>query len=159
MAELVRQHLELDVPGPQHQLLQIHLVVSEAGLGFRLGLGVGGGQVLRPVTAADAPPAAAGAGLQQHRIAHGFRGGQGLLHRGHRAVGTGSHRHAGGTHQVPGGGFGAGLADGVPGGADEGQPLGGAGVGKVGVFRQEAVAGVDAVAAGGLGHRQQGASG
>ena len=32
----------------------------------------------------------------------------------------------------------------------------GAGVGKVGVFRQKAVAGVEAVAAGGLGHRQQG---
>ena len=59
VAVAVRQHLELDVPGPEHQLLQIHLVIAEAGLGLCLGLRKGRGQILRPVAPADAPPAAA----------------------------------------------------------------------------------------------------
>ena len=142
--------------GSEHQLFQIHLVVAETGLGLCLGLCKGCGEVLGLVAPADAPPAAAGGGLQQHGIAHGLRRGQGLLHRGHGAVGAGGHRHTGGAHQVPGGRFGAGLADGVAGGTDEGQTGSGAGVGKVGIFREEAIAGVDAVAPGGLGHRQQG---
>ena len=155
VAVAVRQHLELDVPGPEHQFLQIHLVIAEAGLGLCLGLRKGRGQLLRPVAPADAPPAAAGGRLQQHRIAYGLCRGQRLLHRGDRAVGAGGHGHAGGAHQVPRGRFGAGLADGVAGGADEGQASCGAGVCKVGVFREEAIAGMDAVAPGGFGHRQK----
>ena len=155
VSKAVRQHLELNVPGPQHQLFQIHLVVAETGLGLSFGLRVGGGQRLGAVTPADAPPATAGAGLQQHGIAHPLRRRQGVLHRGHGAVGAGGDRNAGCLHNVPGGGLGARLSDGVPGGADEGEALPGAGVGKVRIFGQKAIAGVEAVAPGGLGHRQQ----
>ena len=58
VAVAVRQHLELDVPGPEHQFLQIHLVIAEAGLGLCLGLRKGRGQILRPVAPADGPPPA-----------------------------------------------------------------------------------------------------
>ena len=143
------------MPGLQHQLFQIHLVVSEAGVGLRFGGGVSVGQVFRTVAAADAPAAATGAGLQQNRIAHRLRHGQSVLHGGYRPVGTGSHGDPGGAHQVPGGGFGAGLPDGVPGGTDEGDAVFRAGVGKFRVFRQEPVAGVQTVAAGGYGGREQ----
>ena len=53
-------------------------------------------------------------------------------------------------------GLGPGFADGVPAGADEFDAGFGALVGKVGVFRQKAVAGVQSIAAGGLGHGQKG---
>ena len=151
----VSQHLKFNMPGSQNQLLQIHLVVSEAGLGFRLGLRVSGGQNLGVVAAADTPAAAAGTGLEQHRIAHGLRCGQGLFHRGNRTVGTGGYRHTGGPHQIAGGRLGAGFADRVAGGTDKGQPRSGAGVGKVGVFRQKSIAGVDAVASGSQGCSEQ----
>ena len=143
------------MPGLQHQLFQIHLVVSKAGVGLRLGGGVSVGQVFRTVAAADAPAAATGAGLQQNGIAHRLRHGQSVLHRGYRPVGAGGHGDSGGAHQVPGGGFGAGLPDGVPGGTAEGDAVFRAGVGKFRVFRQEPVAGVQTVAAGGYGGREQ----
>ena len=152
----VRQNLHLHMPGVQHQLLQVHLVVSKAGRGLRLGFGAGGGELARAVTAADAPSPASGGGFQQHRPAHGLRRRQGLLHRGDGAVGAGSHRDPRRLHQIPGGGLGARLSDGVPGGADEGQPRFGAGVGEVRVLGEKAVARVYAVAAGGQGRRQQG---
>ena len=155
MALPVRQNLKLDVPGFQHQLFQIHLVVAEAGVGLRLGGGVSVGQVLSAVAAADAPAAATGAGLQQNGIAHRLRHGQSVLHGGYRPVGTGGHGDPGGAHQVPGGGFGAGLPDGVPGGTDEGDAVFRTGIGKFRIFRQESVAGVQTVAAGGYGGGEQ----
>ena len=151
----VRQNLKLDVPGFQHQLFQIHFVVSEAGVGLRFGGGISVGQVFSAVAAADAPAAATGAGLQQNGIAHRLRHGQSVLHGGYRPVGAGSHGNPGGAHQVSGGGFGAGLPDGVPGGTDEGDAVFRAGVGKFRVFRQEPVAGVQTVAAGGQGGGEQ----
>ena len=152
----VRQNLDLHMAGVQHQLFQIHLVVSKAGGGFGLRLGVSGGKGRPAVTAADAPSPASGGGFQQHRPAHGLRRRQGLLHRGDGAVGAGSHRDPRRLHQIPGGGLGARLSDGLPGGADEGQPRFGAGVGEVRVLGEKAVARVYAVAAGGQGRRQQG---
>lgn len=60
------------------------------------------------------------------------------------------------TAALPGGGLVAHGADYVAGGADEGDAGGLAGVGKVGVLTEEAVAGVDGVAPGGLGHGEDG---
>ena len=139
------------MPGLQHQLFQIHFVISEAGVGLRFGGGVSVGQVFSAVAAADAPAAASGAGLQQNGIAHRLRHGQSVLHGGYRPVGAGGHGDPGGAHPLPCGGFGAGLPDGVPGGTDEGDAVFRAGVGKFRVFRQEPVAGVQTVAAGGHG--------
>ena len=155
VALAVRQDLKFNVPGFQHQLFQIHFIVSEAGVGLRFGGGVSVGQVFSAVAAADTPAAASGAGLQQNGIAHRLRHGQSVLHGEYRAIGAGGHRHPGGAHQVPGGGFGAGLPDGVPGGTDEGDAVFRAGVGKFRVFRQEPVAGVQTVAAGGYGGGEQ----
>ena len=156
MAELVCQHLKLDVAGAEHQLFKIHLVVAEARLRLRLCLGKSGRQVLGTVAAADAPAAAAGTGFEQHGVAYGLGGLQRLLGGGDGTVGAGGHRHTGGLHQVPCGGLGPGFADGVPAGADEFDAGFGTLVGKVGVFRQKAVAGVQGIAAGGLGHGQKG---
>ena len=135
MAKAVRQDLKLNVAGLQHQFFQIHFITAKAGECLGSGLGKGGWQLLRPVAAADAPAAAAGAGLQKHRIAHGLRGGQGRRRTVHRPVGAGRDRHACLTHQIPRGGFGAGPADRIAGGADEGDALCGAGIRKFRVFR------------------------
>ena len=90
-----------------------------------------------------------------------FRGlllqqGLGLLGGVYRPVGAGHHRHPGALHQLPGGGLVAHGADYVAGGADEGDAGGLAGVGKVGVLTEKAVAGVDGVAPSGLGHGEDG---
>ena len=70
----VRQHLHLDVPGTQHQLFQIQLVVAKAGHGLGLRLLIGALQLRIVVAAPDAAPAAARARLEQHGIAHLTRG-------------------------------------------------------------------------------------
>ena len=156
MALGIRHDLELNVPGVQHQLFQIHLSVAEAG--HRLGLGglIGAVQLLRPVHLPHPPAPASGGGLQQHGIAHllGQRPGGGRV--GHRAVRPGDHRHPGLLGHGPGGGLAAQLTDHVAGGADIPQPGLPAAVGEVRVFRQKAIARVDGVAIRYPGRRQQG---
>ena len=64
---------------------------------------------------------------------------------------AGDERDAGLAHEGFGGAFAAHGADGGRGRADEGESGGGAGFGEIGVFGEEAVAGVDGVGARGVG--------
>jgi hypothetical protein len=98
---------------------------------------------------AHAPSAAAGEGLDHHRAIRPQRGPECL--RGVQAggtVGAGQHRHAGLARDAARGGLIAEQIQGLGTGADEDQPGIGAGTGESGVLAEEAVAGVDRVAAG-----------
>ena len=156
MAHLVGHDLELDVLGVEDQLFQVHLAAAKAGHRLAAGLLKEGDQLVGLKDAAHPAPAAAGRGLDEDRIADGIGQGLGLFGGGHRAVRAGHHRHPRLLHQPAGGGLVAHGADDVPGGADEGDAGLRAGVGKLVVLAQKAVAGVDGVAVGGLGHRQDG---
>ena len=152
----VGHDLELDVAGVDNQLLQVHLPAAEAGHRLAAGLLKEGDELLRVVHPAHAPAAAAGGGLDEYRVADGIGQGLGLLGGVHRPVGAGHHRHPRLLHELPGGGLVAHGADHVAGGADEGDAGRLTGVGELGVLAQKAVAGVDGVAAGGLGHGEDG---
>ena len=65
----VGQHLHLDMAGTGDIALQQQRAVAEGRGGFALRGGERGRQVLRPLDDAHAAPAAAGRGLDQHRIA------------------------------------------------------------------------------------------
>ena len=156
VALAVRHDLKFNVPGGEDQLLQIHLPVAKAGDGLGLGSVIGALQPLGAVHLAHSPSAAAGRRLQQHGIAHLFGQLLGLLHVPQGAVGAGDHRHPRLLGQGAGGGLAAHFSDHVAAGADVLQPRLYAPVGKVRVLRQKAIAGVDGVAAGGQGRRQDG---
>ena len=152
----VGHDLELDVAGVDDQLLQVHLPAAEAGQRLAAGLFKQGDELFRLIHPAHPPASTAGGGLDEHRVSNGVGQGLGLLGGVYRPVGAGHHRHPSALHQLPGGGLVAHGADYVAGGADEGDAGGLAGVGKVGVLTEKAVAGVDGVAPGGLGHGEDG---
>ena len=82
VALAVAQHLDLDVPRPRHDLLQEEGAIAERGLGFALAAREGLVHLLGPGHGAHAAPAAAGRGLQHHRIADGLGLRLGLVARG-----------------------------------------------------------------------------
>ena len=65
----VRDHLDLDVPGPGEQPLQEHHTAAERALGLHPGALVGLGELLRGRDHPDAPAAAARGGLEHQRVA------------------------------------------------------------------------------------------
>ncbi len=152
----VGQDLDLDVPGVGHQPLDQQRVVPEAAPGLAPGRGDRVGQVGGPVHLAHALAAAAGARLEQHRVAD--------LHRSQRQrlvvqpgpVGSGHHRHARLGHGLLGPDLVAHRLDGRRRRADERDPGRLARRGEHGVLRQEAVAGMDGLRAGPPGRADHG---
>ena len=142
----VGQDLKLDVAGVEDQLLHIQLPVAEAGHCLRLGGLEQGRQVLRPVHPAHPAASAAGRGLHQHGVVHLVRHPAGLL-QVHSPLGARDHGHAGAAHQRLGRRLAPHLPNHVAGGTDKLQPALGAQVGKVRIFREEAVSGMDSVTA------------
>lgn len=131
----------------KHQLFQIHFAVAETGHSLRLCRGKGGRQLLRAEHPAHTATAAAGAGLQQHRIADALGNLQSLLGAFNYAVRTGHHRYARLDYQFAGGGLIAHLTNHIAAGADEFEPTLGAQIRKFVVFGKKTVAGVDGLAA------------
>jgi len=150
VAEQVPQDLHLDVPGLQQVLLHVDAVVGEGGPGLAAGGVVHLRQLLGAVHDAHAPPAAPGAGLDDHRVADVLAPGQGVLHGAHHPVAAGHERDAGGLH----GGLGLGLVahhpDDLGVGADEDDAASLADVHEVRVLAQEPVARVDGLGPGHL---------
>ena len=105
---------------------------------------------------AHALAAAAGRRLDQHGKADALRLGAQKLRRLVLAVVAGHQRHAGLLHQRLGFGLAAHGADRGGGRADEDDARVGAGFGESGVFRQEAVAGMDRLGARAFGGVQDG---
>ncbi len=149
----VAEDLDLDVPGHPDEPLQVQPPVTECGGGLRPGCGPAGTERGLVLDHRHAAAAAARSRLDQDRVAELVRGGYGRLdvaeHR--RAVQGGQ---AGPVGQLAGPGLVSGLGHHVRARPDEGQARVHAGRGEGGVLRQEAVTGVDRVAAGAQGRAQ-----
>ena len=153
---LVAQNLHLNVLGLHQVLLDEDVLVTEGLLGLALHQVKGGDDLLRCVAAAH-PPAAAAAGRLEDDGEAVFDGlCKGLLPVLQGTVGAGDGGHAAGVGDGLGGQLVAHLGQNGGGGADEGDAGGLAGVGKVGVLTEKAVAGMDGVAPSGLGHGEDG---
>ena len=145
IAVVVAQHLHLDMLGVGQVALQEDLGIAEGGLGLAGGRHQPLQQLLLVVGHAHAAPAAAGRGLDDDRIAVLLGELEGLLLFLDGVLGAGHHVDTGRD-----GGLAAG--DLVPqgphhlgGGADKGNAVDPALFGKLGVFRQETVTGVNGV--------------
>ena len=144
----VRQHLHLHMPGPGDVALQQQRAVTEGRSGFAFGGSQRGRQVFRPLDDAHAAAAAAGRGLDQHRVAdllrrfrEPFRRGVGSViarHQGHLRVGGDPLRCAFRPHRP----------DGVRRRADEDEAGAGRALREFGVLGEEAVAGMNGLRAG-----------
>ena len=147
----VGEDLDLDVAGAGDVALHQHGGIAEGGRTFLLGGGEGGGEVIETFDDAHAAPAAAGDGLDDDWEADflGGRGEEGGVLVG--AVIAGQQRHARAFHQRLGRALRSHGAHGRGRGADEDYARRVAGFDEFGVFRQEAVAGMDGIRAGALG--------
>ena len=152
-ARRVAEDLHLDVPGFGHEPLEEHGAVAERGCRLAARAADRRLQVRGVGDQPHAASAAAECRLDQQRESHRVgQGGQipGVLGRDGRA---GQHGHAGVGHHGLGRYLGAHRRDRAGLRADEDQPGVGAGARERGVLRQEPVAGMDGVGAGGRGRR------
>ena len=151
IAVIVAENLHLDMARLLDIFLDQHAVVAEGALGLALGRRQRLAEMVGVVDLAHALAAAAGARLDQHRIADLARlGGQHhVLLR--LAVIARHHRHAGLFHQPFRRVLEAHRADRIGRGADEHQPRRRHLVDEIRVLRQEAVAGMDRLSTGGEG--------
>ncbi len=144
---VVAEHLDLHVAGVDHRPLEDQLIVAEAAFRLLTGAFQLGGDLLRFGDHAHAAPAAAGAGLDHQRQAHGLR----FLYQGVvalvLALVAGHTGHAGLLHGDLGQPLGAHQADRLGGRADKGDAGLRAGGGEVRVLGQKAVARVHRVGA------------
>ena len=147
VAVRIAQKLHFDVLDVFQQLFHIHRAVAKGAFGLGGGGEEGVFQFLGAVHAADAAAAAAGAGLDQKRIADLFRLGAQLFDIFHQ-VAAGHDGHARRAHGAPGLVLVAHAADDLRRGADELDVALRAELGKARVFRKQAVAGVDGLRAG-----------
>ena len=151
VAVQVAQQLHLDVPSPLDELLDEHRRGAEGRLAFALRTFERDGEF---VLAADHPHAAAAAAvrrLEDHRPAEFLGNLQGVGVADNGLGAAGEDRHARLMGEVAGGGLVAERLQQLHPRADERDAGLGAGGRKLGVLREEAVAGVDAVHAVGLG--------
>ena len=147
----VGQDLDLDVAGAQHGLLQEHGGVAERRVGFAHGGLQRFGQGVAGVDAAHAAPAAAGDGLGEDGEADLVGGGDEFVQVLGGLAGL-QDRDAGLAGRLEGGDLVAGQFQDLGGRAHEGDAGRGRGPGQARVFGEEAVAGVDGVGPGFLGH-------
>ena len=150
VAVVVGEHLHLDVARAQHELLEVHPIVAERRTRLGAGCLVVGLEVGRVVHFAHALAAAACRSLDEHRIADFLSEGARLLDGVDAAVGAGHRGDAAGLHGLASGGLVAHALDALGGRPDEYEVVVDAGAGEVGVFSQEAVAGMDRLGAGNL---------
>ncbi len=94
IAVQVTQYLDFDVPRTAHQLLEVHLVVAESGLGFATRHGQQLRQLRVAFDDAHAAATAAPARLQHHRVADRGRVLLGRLDVGRQRRRRRHHRHA-----------------------------------------------------------------
>ena len=153
IAMAVAENLDLDMARLADQFFQIDLAIAESGFGFAatgFGLGV---QLAGILDHPHATTTAAPAGFQHERIADIARHRRPVI----RCVGQGAcrghHRHLGLDGHVTRGDLVAEGFHDIRRRADKGQAGRGTGLGEVGIFRQEAIAGMDKGRAALLGNR------
>ena len=138
------------MPGRKNIFLKIYAAVTKSTEGFRSGLVPVFLHLVLTADQADTPSAASGAGLQHHRIADAQGFHPGFLHMG-QGLGAGDHLQGGAADQLLQNSLVAEPLHAFRIRADEYQTVFSAKAGKVGIFRQKAVARMD-----GLGAAEQG---
>ena len=143
VAVLIRQNLHLDVLGLHQILLHEDIAAAEGLLRLAVDQLIGGADLLRAVAAAHATTAAAGRRLQNHREAEGHRLLHSVLCVPQRLRAAGDDGNAAGDSDLLGAELVAHLPQHLGGWPDEQDTVFLTGSGKVGILRQEAVAGMD----------------
>ena len=147
VAVRIAENLHLDVARRDDQLLHQHTRVTEGALRLALRALERGGKILRALDQTHATPAATSHCLDHQRIADAVC----LAKQGFQilsvAVIAGHHRHTRGPCDGFGSRLAAELAHRLAGWADELDAGLGAGVGKVGILGQEAIARVNGIRA------------
>ena len=152
VALAVAEDLDLHVPRPLDDALQIALARAEGGLGLAPALADLGLELVRPLDPAHPAPAAAPGGLEHQGIADRLRLGADRLQVVAEHLRRGDHGDLGLHRHPPGGRLVAEAAHHPRRRADEGQPRRRHRVHQVGVLRQQPVARMDQVGARHPGH-------
>ena len=142
---LVAEELHFDVPGPLDEFFDKHTRTAEGCLAFALRALQRHGEFVLATHNAHSPAAAAMGGFKHHRPAEILGDRKGIGETGHRLRAAGQDRHARFLGEAAGSGFvaeGAQQFDARPDKLDPGSAAGGS---EIGVFREEAVAGVDGI--------------
>ena len=148
IAVAVSQHLNLDMARVHNAFFHEHLGRTESLGGLGDHPRVLGFQLFRRITPANAPATTTGGGFQHHRVADLVGQLQRVIQVCQVALGTRGDGHTGRPHTVPGLGFVAHLVDNIGFGANKGNPVLLAQLGKAGILRQKTVAGMNGIAAG-----------
>ena len=148
-AAAVAEHLDFDVPGAAHELLDVEVAVAEAGQRLGAAALVGLGHLFRTFHHARAAAPAAAHRLQHHGAA-GAEASEELLRlfEGHGVVDAANHRHSGFHGGRPRPRLVAEEPQRVLARPHEGEARLGTGPCQLRVLRKEAVAGMHRVAAG-----------
>jgi hypothetical protein len=144
----VGEDLDFDVAGVFQIFFEIETRVAESVESFGGGVAPSGGEIGIASHEAHAFSAAAGDGFEKNGIAHGLREGLSLFGFIDGIVGAGDGGNVGAAGELAAGGFRAESFHGFGGRTDENEPAFFAGARESRVFGEEAVAGVDGVAAG-----------
>ena len=142
----IPQHLHFDMPGSRDQLLHIDRVIAEGGLGLGLTTLIRRFQLRQVSDRSHTAATAAAQGFDHHATAiEGCHKGLRLLHR-HRLCGALHQRHLTLRRQRPGRRLVAKQPQRLRPRPDQGQPRGGALLGKLRILRQKAITGMNRLA-------------
>ncbi len=150
VAVTVGEDLHLDVPGPQHESLEEQRVVAERGGRLAAGTGQRGRQILGALDQTHALAAATCGRFDQDREADVGGTGDQVLVGQSRSGDAGYNRDTEGADRGLGGDLVAHHLDGLLRRSEEGDSGFDAGRSEVGVLREESVAGVNSLCAGGF---------
>ncbi len=148
LAILVSGNLDFDVAGFRHELLHVHAIVAEGGPGFAAGGVPRVCGVLVVVADPHASAATTGSGLEHDRVPDFLGAGEGVFEAVEDAFAAGNGRHTGGGHRGLGGCLVAHGLDHLGRSPNELDVILGTHAGKLGVLREESVAGVNRIGIG-----------
>ncbi|KWV88333.1 hypothetical protein PFLmoz3_01228 [Pseudomonas fluorescens] len=148
VAKAVTEDLRLDVLGIDDAFFQEHFRRTEGLGGFGNHAGKGLFKFFATVATTNATAATTGGGLEHHRVTDTVAFSEGFVDVGNVAFGARRDRHTGLDHAAARFGLVAHAANHFCRGADELDAALGTDICQFGVFRQEAVAGVQRIAAG-----------
>ena len=142
---LVAEELHLDVPGPLDEFFDKHTRAAEGCLAFALRAFQCHSQFVLAAHDAHPPAAAAMGSFEHHRPAEILGDRKGIGETGHRLRAAGEDWHPSLLGEAAGSGFVAEGAQELDARPDKLDPRSTAGGSEIGVFREEAVAGMDRI--------------
>ena len=145
IAVLIGQNLNFHVSRSGQVFFEVDPGIAEVGFGLLLSRPDGASQFIFAVNDTHSFSAASGGRLNHHRITDRCRRLQRGIQILDHSLRSRHDRHSRLFHRLPGGRLIPHFADRIGMGTDEGDAARGAKLGKIGIFRQEAVAGVNGV--------------